>query len=149
MKTLLLALLACTALSACTKPEPEAATSVGADAPAATTEPVAATPEVPATPEATAPAPAEPATAAAAPAAGNIALLNATCPGDIAVHADEGGPVFINSREAKLGVFNDNYYEATDAESGVTVSVSTDAAGVQTVSYTGKGGANGICTVAS
>lgn len=140
MKTPILALAACIALAACNKPAPEAAAPAAAEAPAATTEPATATPE------ATAPAVAEP---AAAPATGKIALLNATCPGDIAVHADEGGPVFINSREAKLGVSNDNYYEATDAESGVTVSVSTDAAGVQTVSYTGKGGANGICTVAS
>ena len=136
MKTPILVLAACIALAACNKPAPEAAAPAAAEAPAATTEPAAATPE------ATAPAAAE-------PAAGKIAMLNATCPGDIAVHADEGGPVFINSREAKLGISNDNYYEATDAESGVTVSVSTDAGGVQTVSYTGKGGANGICTVAS
>ena len=142
MKTPILVLAACIALAGCNKPAPEAAAPAAAEAPAATSEPAAATPE------ATAPAAAEPAAASEAPAAGKIAMLNATCPGDIAVHADEGGPVFINSREAKLGVSNDNYYEATDAESGVTVSVSIDAGGVQTVSYTGKGGANGICTVA-
>lgn len=149
MKTLPVAFLACIALSACSKPAPEAATPAVGDVPAATAEPAAATPEASATPEVAAPAPGEPATAAAAPAAGKIALINATCPGDIALHADEGGPVFINGREAKLGVSNDNYYEATDAESGVTVSVSTNPDGTLSVSYTGKGGANGICTVAS
>jgi hypothetical protein len=135
MKTMLLALLACISLSACNKPAPEAATPAVADAPAPTTEPASGI-------AAAAPAP------DAAPTAGKIALINATCPGDIVVHADEGGPVFINGREAKLGVSNENYYEATDAESAVTVSVSTDAGGMQTVSYTGKGGSNGICTVA-
>jgi len=82
---------------------------------------------------------------AASPAFAKIPLVNATCPHDIEVHADEGGPVYINGKEAKLKVFNDNYYEATGE--GVTISLGINPDGSAAVSYTGHGGANGICTV--
>jgi hypothetical protein len=78
-------------------------------------------------------------------AAAKIPLVNATCPGKIEVHADEGGPIYINGKEGKLKVFNQNYYEAKG--SGVTISLSINPDGSPAVSYTGKGGANGICTV--
>lgn len=74
-----------------------------------------------------------------------IPLVNATCPHDIEVHADEGGPIYINGKESKLKVINDNYYEATGE--GVTISLSINPDGSAAVSYTGHGGANGICTV--
>lgn len=38
----------------------------------------------------------------AAAANAGIPLLNATCPMSIAVHADQGGPVFINGKKGKL-----------------------------------------------
>ncbi|RFZ89006.1 hypothetical protein D0Y60_04440 [Shinella sp. WSJ-2] len=82
---------------------------------------------------------------AASPAFAKIPLINATCPGNIEVHADEGGPIYINGEEAKLHVFNDNYYEAKGH--GVTVSLSINPDGSAAVSYTGHGGANGVCTV--
>ncbi|MBV4536364.1 hypothetical protein [Pseudomonas urmiensis] len=72
-----------------------------------------------------------------------IPLVNATCPGDIEVHADEGGPIYINGKEAKLKKFNDNYFEAKG--SGVTISLTVSPDGSPSVSYTGKGGANGVC----
>ncbi|MHC2144633.1 hypothetical protein [Pseudomonas sp. 210_17 TE3656] len=72
-----------------------------------------------------------------------IPLVNATCPGSIEVHADEGGPVYINGKEAKLKKFNDNYFEAKG--NGVTISLTIKPDGSADVSYTGKGGANGIC----
>ena len=72
-----------------------------------------------------------------------IPLVNATCPGSIEVHADEGGPIYINGKEAKLKRFNDNYFEAKG--SGVTISLTIKPDGSPDVSYTGKGGANGIC----
>jgi len=31
-----------------------------------------------------------------------IPLINVTCPSNLEVHADEGGPVFINGKETKL-----------------------------------------------
>ena len=40
------------------------------------------------------------------------ATVNATCPGGIEIHADEGGAVYINGDEARLKKFNDNYFEA-------------------------------------
>lgn len=75
----------------------------------------------------------------------HVSQLNATCPGDVAVHADEGGPVYINGTQAALKFFSDSYYEAADAGSGVTVSVTTQPDGSALVSYTGKQRANGIC----
>ncbi|MFP3498985.1 hypothetical protein SB759_32745, partial [Pseudomonas sp. SIMBA_059] len=72
-----------------------------------------------------------------------IPLVNATCPGNIEVHADEGGPVYINGKEAKLKKFSDTYFEAKG--SGVTVSIMVNPDGSSGVSYTGKGRANGVC----
>ena len=74
-----------------------------------------------------------------------IPLVNATCPGNIEVHADEGGPIYINGKEGKLKKFNDNYFEAKG--SGVTISLSINPDGSASVSYTGKNKANGICQV--
>lgn len=76
-----------------------------------------------------------------------VPLLNGTCPGNIEVHADQGGPVYINGRETTLKSFNENYYEARDAQSDVTVSISRKPDGGVDLSYTGNGGANGVCTV--
>ena len=73
-----------------------------------------------------------------------IPLLNYTCPGKIEVHADQGGPVYINGKEAKLKVFNQNYYEAKG--SGVTISININPDGTAGVSYTGPGRNNGICS---
>jgi len=74
-----------------------------------------------------------------------LPLVNATCPGELEVHADQGGPVYINGQEAKLKVVNENYYEAKDAATGTTISISVNSDGSAAVSYTGKGRANGIC----
>ncbi|WP_440974848.1 hypothetical protein [Pseudomonas koreensis] len=74
-----------------------------------------------------------------------IPLVNATCPGKIEVHADEGGPIYINGKEGKLKKFNDNYFEAKGA--GVTISLSINPDGSPAVSYTGKNRANGVCEV--
>jgi len=75
-----------------------------------------------------------------------IPLVNATCPTGIEVHADEGGPVYINGKEAALKVFNQNSYEATHGNVMIDLTITPD--GSVLVSYTKKGGANGICTVA-
>jgi hypothetical protein len=74
-----------------------------------------------------------------------IPMFNATCPGKIEVHADEGGPIYINGKEGKLKKFNDNYFEAKGA--GVTISLSINPDGSAGVSYTGKNRANGVCEV--
>jgi hypothetical protein len=80
---------------------------------------------------------------AAGTAHAGIPLLNVSCTDKYEVHADEGGPVFINGKKTKLKKVNDNYYEATG--SGITVSIAINPDGSPTVSYTGKHGINGIC----
>ncbi|VVM51027.1 hypothetical protein PS631_00816 [Pseudomonas fluorescens] len=75
-----------------------------------------------------------------------IPMVNASCPGNLEVHTDEGGPLFINGKEAKLKKINDNYFEAKGG--GMTVSLSISPDGTPSISYTGKGGANGICEIA-
>ncbi len=88
-------------------------------------------------------------TAFAAPAMAAVPFFNASCPGGIDVHADEGGPVYVQGRETALKRFNDRYFEARDANSGITLSISSNDDGTPQVSYTGRGGANGICQVSS
>ncbi len=72
-------------------------------------------------------------------------MLNATYPGKIEVHADEGGPIYINGKEGQLKKFNDNDFEVKGA--GVTISLSINPDGSPAVSYTGKNRANGVCEV--
>ena len=84
--------------------------------------------------------------ASAGAAAAKVPFFNATCPGNIEVHADEGGPVYINGNETKLKAFNDGYYEASAG--GTTISVSVNPDGTPSVTYTAHGGANGICQIA-
>ncbi|VVT02973.1 hypothetical protein [Rhizobium sp. EC-SD404] len=74
-----------------------------------------------------------------------IPLLNATCPGSIEVHADQGGPVYINGTEAKLNVFNAEYYEASHDHVTISIMISPD--GTPSLSYTARGGVNGVCTL--
>lgn len=74
-----------------------------------------------------------------------IPFFNATCPTGIDVHADEGGPVYINGKEAKIKKYNSNAYDATHGHTTVNIGINPD--GSLSVMYTGKNGANGICTV--
>lgn len=74
-----------------------------------------------------------------------IPLLNATCPGDVEVHADKGGPIYINGKEGKLKKFSDNYFEAKGSDVKISLSINPD--GSPSVSYTGKNRTNGICQV--
>jgi len=76
--------------------------------------------------------------------AASLPKFEVTCPTDLAVRADAGGPVFINDKKAILSKFSEQYYEAKGQ--GVTLSISIAADGSPTVTYTGKQGANGICT---
>ena len=88
-----------------------------------------------------------PALFAAPSASAAISSFNGTCLGGIEVHADEGGPVFVNGRETTLRRFSDDYYEARDAKSGVTLSINRTPDGGTQMSYTGGDGANGICSM--
>ncbi len=74
-----------------------------------------------------------------------VPFFNAVCPGNVEVHADDGGPIYVNGRETKLRRFNNNYYEAK-LES-LTISVTVRPDGTPDISYTKKGGVNGVCNV--
>ncbi|QDY71740.1 hypothetical protein FPZ52_18470 (plasmid) [Qingshengfaniella alkalisoli] len=80
-------------------------------------------------------------------ATGGLPMVSATCPMGIEVHADEGGPVYINGNEAALQKFSDSYYEASGGTTTVSLSINPDR--TMSVSYTGAGGANGVCTITS
>ena len=80
-------------------------------------------------------------------ASAGLPTINATCPGDIDLHVDEGGDAYINGNGAKLHKSNDNYYEVKG--SGVVISIAIGPDGSLSLSYTGKHGANGICTAAA
>ncbi|CAK9889826.1 MULTISPECIES: hypothetical protein [Pseudomonas] len=74
----------------------------------------------------------------ASAASAGIPQLNYECPTHIAVHADEGGPVYINGKEAKLKKFNDNAYEARGAGVAITLTRNPDQS--WDASYTGAQG---------
>ena len=80
---------------------------------------------------------------AASTGSATIPFFNAECPGDISVHADEGGPVYLNGEEAQFTAFSETYFEAKQGE--VTVSATTMPDGTLDISYTGPGRANGVC----
>jgi hypothetical protein len=80
-------------------------------------------------------------------AKGGIPLLNATCPGGYEVHADKGGPIYINGKETKLKKFNDNAFEATGSD--ITLSLTINPDGSPSLSYTGQDRAHGICTISN
>ena len=82
----------------------------------------------------------------AATGAANAASLpkfDVTCPGELNVRAEAGGPVHINDKPATLSKFSEQYYEARGE--GVTIAISLKADGSSTVSSTGKEGATGAC----
>ncbi len=80
-----------------------------------------------------------------APVHAAIPLLNATCGQGIEVHANEGGPIFIDGEEGDLEVFNDNYYEAT--HSGITISLSINPDGTPSVTFSRRGAGHGVCNL--
>jgi hypothetical protein len=74
-----------------------------------------------------------------------IPLLNATCGAGVEVHADQGGPVYINGKQAALKRVSEHYYEAKGAN--VTISLAINPDGTPNVSATWRGGKNGICSL--
>jgi hypothetical protein len=75
-----------------------------------------------------------------------LPMFDATCPGNIAIHGNAGGPIVVNGEEASVEKFSDTYFEATQAEVTASISINPDQS--VSVAYTGPEGANGICTVA-
>ncbi len=73
----------------------------------------------------------------------DIPRLNAVCADGIAVHAEAGGPVFINDAEAELDATSPDHYRATLGDVTVTIAIGAD--GVVDVSYERKDGSHGVC----
>lgn len=48
-------------------------------------------------------------------------FLNAACPESFEVHADAGGPVYINGEDGELKVYNDGAYEISHSEAMETI----------------------------
>ncbi len=84
-------------------------------------------------------------TMSAASAYPRIPMFNAVCGNGIEVHANEGGPVFIDGEETSLERFNENYFEAS--QGGTTISISFNPDDSLSLSFTGANRANGICTL--
>lgn len=71
-----------------------------------------------------------------------IPSFDADCPGKVVVHADQNGPVLINSKEAVTKAINDRRFEARG--SGVTLSIVLADDDSVTVTSIGKA-PNGLC----
>ena len=71
-----------------------------------------------------------------------VPSFDVDCPGKILVHADQDGPVLINSKEADTKAIDDRHFEAKG--SGVTLSIVLADDDSVTVSSTGKA-PNGVC----
>lgn len=82
---------------------------------------------------------------AASSAEAKVPFFNAVCGDGIEVHADEGGPVYIDGKEAELKKVGDAYQAKLGHDS---IDFFTNPDGSVTASWTGKHGANGICQVA-
>ncbi|WP_211227634.1 hypothetical protein [Chitinibacter tainanensis] len=76
-----------------------------------------------------------------------IPTMNYSCPTGIELHVDQGGYAYLNGKKAKLKVTSKDYF--TVSGNGVSVDVMTNPDGTRTVSYTGKHGANGMCSEAN
>ncbi len=82
---------------------------------------------------------------AAGAAGAAMPVFVANCPTDINVDAGRTGVVYINGQKAAVKKLNDNAY---DFKAGyITISVTNNPGKAPDVFYTGKGKANGVCTV--
>ena len=80
------------------------------------------------------------------PALAAAPKFTGTCPMGITVKSNGQGTVRINGKKAKVKTFNANAWEASN--NGITIDIAKDPSGL-ILSYTAKGGANGICQVTS
>jgi hypothetical protein len=71
--------------------------------------------------------------------------FSAQCPNGIEVHATPGGPIVINSQNAKVRRYSPDYYEATGT--GMTIGVLRDVSGRVIVSYGFGRADHGYCQV--
>ncbi|MFC3912231.1 hypothetical protein ACFOSS_01975 [Pseudaeromonas sharmana] len=68
-----------------------------------------------------------------------------SCPNGMTVHLTSQAAVYIDTKQVKVKKYNNNYFEVT--KNGDTISLSRDSGSQFSASYTGKNGANGVCSV--
>jgi hypothetical protein len=76
----------------------------------------------------------------------SMPVFHGTCPMGIKIESDKHANVLINGHKASVKKFNENYWEARHND--VTISIAKEGADA-IVSYTAKGGANGVCQVSA
>jgi hypothetical protein len=74
-----------------------------------------------------------------------LPVFVANCPGDINVDAGRTGVVYVNGTKAVVKKINENYFEAKAGTT--TISISANKGKAPDVSYTRKGGGNGMCAI--
>ncbi|MCU7646026.1 hypothetical protein [Pseudomonas piscis] len=80
---------------------------------------------------------------AGAACAEGVPLFNVACPGNLAVSADQGGPVYINGKAVQSIAVDDRHFQARIQEATLSISVEDDES--VTVKYSGKHGTNLVC----
>lgn len=85
------------------------------------------------------------ATLIAGAAIASMPVFVATCPTGINVDAGRTGVVLINGKKATVKKLDDSAFDAKSG--GITISVTANAGKAPDVFYTGKGRANGVCSV--
>ncbi|WP_267269876.1 hypothetical protein [Pseudomonas protegens] len=72
-----------------------------------------------------------------------VPLFNVSCPGNLAVSADQGGPIYINGKVIKSRAVDDRHFQVKTPETNLTISVEDDDS--VSVKYSDKHGASGLC----
>ena len=80
---------------------------------------------------------------ASAAGATSIPMFNATCGESVDVHADEGGPIYIDGDPVTTKQIGDSSYEAT--HNGTTVSVEVFPDSSLEIRYSDPEGNHGLC----
>ena len=80
---------------------------------------------------------------ASAAGATSIPMFNATCGESVDVHADEGGPIYIDGDPVTTKQIGDSSYEAT--HNGTTVSVEVFPDSSLEIRYSAPEGNHGLC----
>ncbi|WP_373505285.1 hypothetical protein [Aestuariivirga sp.] len=84
--------------------------------------------------------------ALASTAQASMPEFHGTCPMGVKIESDKHANVLINGHKASVKKFNENYWEARHNDFILSIAKEGSEA---TVTYTAKGGANGVCTVSS
>ncbi len=81
--------------------------------------------------------------AAGAAQAEGIPLFNVACPGNLAVSADQGGPVYLNGKAVESHAVDERHFQVTTPQASLSISVEDDDS--VSVKYTDKHGASSLC----